>query len=461
MISIIIIIIVLFVIYFYVTYKNPNEERHLYDNNEYAHFSKLTRNNYWLCPKYIFTHPQKYILEKGDALYIPKNWWHWVFSYDNTFGVNYWWNDKVFFDNPKKFINFIKPIDLLDKNINKKVHTMVLGSENNQKFISSNLENYIKSNETDTYLITLNAFVNNTDFKNNMNNILQHPEFITNNNLNKNYNFWYCIKEKDTGLHQDDNFGLLCVLSGKKIVYLYPPSDRKYLNPYPLQPDWTNHEYEDLEFNIYKSNGFIKDVIPSSRILYETMRKNPKNNVDIKKIVTDIVTKMTNIFGFNKIIWEAICDKVGNISWKYYFHNLDKYRKSKYLTNNNEIFNKLKNIDWLNNFKSYDLESLKLNNTFSFEIHNNIEYKPTIDLCINMNKSIELPFYGKTYNYNGIDLVYKNSFILCELDHFIKNIDEILDYFEFNYLKQEILNELLQYNYVKLIAFFKNNNLFV
>ena len=468
-IIIITIILIILVLTIFFSRKNPNDKRHLYNNNEYAHFSKLNTSNYWFYPKYYFSHPQKFELKEGDALYIPKNWWHWVFSYENTFGVNYWWNEndtnKIFFENPKKFTNYIKPINLLDKNIDKKINTKILGSnKTDQKFITSNLDKYIKSNEDDTYLITLNAFVNNTEFKNYIKNILEHPDFIKKNQLDKNYNLWYCVKEKDTGLHQDDNYGLLCVLSGKKTVYLYPPSDRKYLNPYPLEPSWTNYNYEDLEFNIFKSNGYKKNKIPSSKILYETMRKNPKNT-DIKQIVTDIVSKMTNIFGYNKIIWGAKCDKKGNIWWEYYFYDIDKYRKSEYLLGNyNKNFNKIKEISYLRNFKTYDLESLNLNNIsiFSFEIHNT-EYVPTIDLYINMNKdkSIKLPFYGKTYNYNGVDLTYKNSFILCTMKHFLENIDEILDYFEFRYLKKEILNEVLKYKYVKLMTFYKKNDSYI
>ena len=44
--------------------KNPNDKRHLYDNNKYAHFSKLNTSNYLFYPKYYLSHPKKYVLKK-------------------------------------------------------------------------------------------------------------------------------------------------------------------------------------------------------------------------------------------------------------------------------------------------------------------------------------------------------------------------------------------------------------
>ena len=45
-------------------------------------------------------------------------------------------------------------------------------------------------------------------------------------------NFWLNNGNIDTGLHYDDNHGLLCLFSGKKVVTLFPPSDTKYLYPW-------------------------------------------------------------------------------------------------------------------------------------------------------------------------------------------------------------------------------------
>ena len=49
----------------------------------------------------------------------------------------------------------------------------------------------------------------------------------------------------DTGLHYDDNDGILCCLSGTKVIF--PPSDTKYLYKFETY-DWMNHKA--IEFNI-------------------------------------------------------------------------------------------------------------------------------------------------------------------------------------------------------------------
>ena len=89
----IVLLIMVIMLLVYIYEKDPkNYGRHLYDNNKYAHFSKITAQNIIIHPKYLFAHPQKFILNAGDALIIPKGTWHWVLSDKNTFGVNYWYD---------------------------------------------------------------------------------------------------------------------------------------------------------------------------------------------------------------------------------------------------------------------------------------------------------------------------------------------------------------------------------
>ena len=53
-------------------------------------------------PKYILARPTKYVLKAGDALKIPKFYWHWVISDANTFGLNYWFEDSDYrLDSPE------------------------------------------------------------------------------------------------------------------------------------------------------------------------------------------------------------------------------------------------------------------------------------------------------------------------------------------------------------------------
>ena len=467
----IIIFITLLVLYFLFRYiyKFDNFERHLYDNNDYAHFSKITKNNFWTYPKYYFSSPQKFILNPGDALVIPKKWWHWVTSYENTFGINYWWNDNELFEKPQIIHNFIEPVDILKTDvINQKFDNIILDGVSNKLKNFNQLKNYLDKNQDESYLLTLQAFVENSSFKNQFEKFIKHPEFVQKNNINKNYNLWYCIKNVDTGLHYDDNYGLLCVLSGQKIVYLYPPSDSKYLYPFDLMPKWVNHSYEDFEFNIYKSNSVINNVIPSSRILYETMRKsnNFNFNKDIKKSVVQIVDKLIDVFGSNKIIWGAKCDKNnGNVWWEYYFYNIDKYRKTNAFKNNfPNLFNKLELINWLDYLKSYDkniLNKYKNATITSLEVHNKSDFKSSIDFYINLNDKIDLPFYGKTMNYDGKNIIDKNYFIVCTIDYFYQNIDYLMNYFKFSNIKDLFLNEIKKYNYVDIISFYRKNENYI
>ncbi len=465
----IIIFVIIVVLYFLIKYINKfdNSERHLYNNNDYAHFSKLTKNNYWTYPKYFLSSPQKYILNPGDALVIPKGWWHWVNSFDNTFGINYWWNDKKLFDSPRIINNFIEPVDILKTNIiDKNFDNIVLDGVTNKLKNVNELSNYVNKNKEESYLLTLKAFVENSDFKNEFEKFIKHPEFVKKHNINKNYNLWYCIKNIDTGLHFDDNYGLLCVLSGKKIVYLYPPSDIKYLYPYDLEPKWTLQPYRNFEFNIYKDNGLIKDVIPASRILYESMRKSNNLNNDVKKSVTQIVDKLISIFGSNKIVWGIKCDKnTGKLWWEYYFYNIDSMRNTnKHVDNFPNLFKKLKSIDWLDYLDKYD------NNTFnkyknatitSFEVHNKSDFKSSIDFYVNLNDKIDLPFYGKTLGFDGKNITNKNYFIVCTVKYFYENIDKLMNYFKFEHIKSLIIDEIKKYDYVDIISFYRKNDNYI
>src|SRR5207245_142987 len=69
-----------------------NYDRHLYDNNKYAHFSRIVREDFKEYPLLQYAKPIDIVMNAGDVLYIPKNWWHWVKSYGRTMAVNYWWD---------------------------------------------------------------------------------------------------------------------------------------------------------------------------------------------------------------------------------------------------------------------------------------------------------------------------------------------------------------------------------
>jgi hypothetical protein len=462
-ILLLILIILIFLISFYYNYtlKFNNDERHLYDNNNYAHFSKITKNNIYFYPKYLLSNPQKYILNEGDALIIPKKWWHWVFSYENTFGINYWYDhNHELFTEIQIIENFIKPCNIKNNKIKNYLFNFETLNGNKDDIININMDDLINSTKNNEYLLTLDAFTNNKDIRYFLSENIEHPQIIIDNKLNKNYNFWYSPNKMDTGLHYDDNNGILCVLSGKKIVYLYPPNDSKYLYPYDIKPKWFYNKFEDMEYNIYKlNNDILDDKIASNNILYESFRNTKKSMCKIVDYL-DKYSKKIN----NTIIYGIKNDK--SKKWyEYYFYNIDKYRKTQYYHENFNIIdtiNYLCKCDYMNVLNTINLyvlsEFIKDKNItiFSFEAHES-GVLDNIDIHVNNNDINQFPFYGTTYNMNKDIITKKNIFIVDTYKHFIDNIDYYCNYFNLYYLKNEIIEEYKKYNYVENISFYKKS----
>ena len=102
---IILIVVVIIFIYYYRTV-NINNIRHLSDSFQYAHFSKINAYNYFLYPQFLlFTSPQRFIINEGESLIIPKNWWHWVISTEKSFSINIWYNSRNEIKAPYKLNN--------------------------------------------------------------------------------------------------------------------------------------------------------------------------------------------------------------------------------------------------------------------------------------------------------------------------------------------------------------------
>ena len=154
---------------------------------------------------------------------IPKKWWHWVFSYNNTLAINYW-NDSEseLFNNPKIINKFIDLLDLKkNERINKYLFNFNVLNGDTDILSNKNIKSLLNSKNNNEYLLTLDAFTYNREIKSFLAELIKHPKLIKDHDLDKNYNFWYSPNIMDTGLHYDDENGILCVLSGKKTVYLY------------------------------------------------------------------------------------------------------------------------------------------------------------------------------------------------------------------------------------------------
>lgn len=167
----------------------------------------------------------------------------------------------------------------------------------------------------------------------------------------------------------------------------------------------------------------------------------------------------------NKTIIYGIKNDMNKIWYEYYFYNMDKYRCSNKSLKNFDIIETIKQLrkepllNGLNEINLYILEQfLKDKNLtiFSFEVHN--ELLNELDLHINMNDTLNLPYYGETYNIKKDIIIKKNNFVVDELKHFIENIDNYCKYFNLINIKEHILSEINKYNYVDYIVFYKKTD---
>lgn len=459
--------IILLLSIFFAKYSNmtDNFERHLYDCHSYAHYSKITNDNIILHPKYIMTHPTKYILNIGDALIIPKGWWHWVFSEKNTFGINYWHNKNIeYLKEPKIVKRFVDNLDIVKEVNNIENNKVQVLNGSNNKIYDYSISDMFNTNKKEIYFMTLPAFIRNPQNKKIFDKYINHPKFITENKLQTNYNLWYSPNEMDTGLHYDDNNGILCVLNGKKTVYLFPPSDTKYLYPYDIKPNWINkNKYEIMEFNIFKNNNITTSKLHPSKILYESFRDRDK---ELCKIVDEIDKNIKNkkmIYGIKKDI-NTTSSKIDEIWWEFYLYNMDEHRKTNKIVNNFDIIdvmNKLSESSYhFKNFSNVNTDLLekftKKHNSviYSFEVREDSGIDGNIDIYTNNSDTIETPFYGETYRINSEE-THKFKFILLETQDLFENIGRYLNYLNITHVKNDFIKKIKEYSYVDKICIWK------
>lgn len=287
-IIILILILLLIIIYYYYNISiHFNDSRHLTNSYQYAHFSKINMYNFFLFPNFLlFTHPIYFTLNDNDTLFIPKYWWHWVITPEQTFAFNIWFSSDDLMNQPKQINNFYNnntnnKIFENIKNIFQNNSVNIYHYKNYDKkyddFIKENGNEYLQSEKGDSYFFTLDGYFNNDiektmnhndEIKQKLNNIIPTPEILKDKkNIEKN--FWISSKYFDTGLHYDNNDGYLHVVKGKKYIVLYPPSDSKFLQPYDTLPNYACNKAIRMNYNAYYLIDENITGLPSERILYE------------------------------------------------------------------------------------------------------------------------------------------------------------------------------------------------
>jgi hypothetical protein len=428
--------IIILVIYYIYSLKN-NNKRHLGDEYSFAHFSEINRYNYLLYPSLIYTHPIKYVLNENEALWIPKGWWHWIESYD-CIAINFWLSDL------KKELKFEYPFiskQKLSKKIIKKINNY-----NNQLTIWNSLDDVLYNDNKNKNQLTYNEIIitlpgysdkNKQNFKNDKINtnlinkidkFIKIPKFLEKiKNSDIDYNLWISNKFHDTGLHYDDNYGLLCVLKGKKNITLYPPSDSSYLYPLNIIPFWANNDPLIYQYN---ANTFIEKLnkhtsLPSSRLLYETLKCY--NNRKIILLISQLISK----YGNNRIIWGF---KLHNniIRWELYIYHYTNviYNKS-YSFNNIVLDDSQSSYIYNNNNNNMIIHS--------FDIYENGIIGNDIHFYYNNNNDIVVPFFGKGNTLKKDNtLQFESDFVLDTSTRFIENYDYYMK--KINYTNDKVFN---------------------
>lgn len=323
--------------------QKSNGAGHLYQDAKYAHFSQITEHNKHLFPSFKNASPQTFTLHKGDCLYIPSKWWHWVKSYgDRCLSVNFWFDTSspipphshatpTFYEGQVKHWKALDVwtdaylIEKVDPKIPQGLWIWTDQFASKRHISLSEFIKTYKGSKEFAYLITPSGYepkgtqgstgnshiveILRDDFD------LPFPEHM----INPGANFWMNFGGIDTGLHFDDDPGFLCVVDGWKEVTLYPPSDSKFLHPYPLTPIKLEPFKKLFISNVYQEGPNLEGInFTSSQMLEASLLRAPN--------VASIALKLQKTFGCGRIVY-GIKNRKGTIQWEFYFYGIDRTLK--------------------------------------------------------------------------------------------------------------------------------------
>lgn len=291
-----------------------NVNRNLTSEHGHAHFSAIDSGNYALTPSLLWTSPRRFHLAAGESVFIPRGWWHWIRTHGPSTAVNFWMkSDKTRSDVPHLILDSAQPPSLLTEI--EKAGTTADVWKSDVDVISSTAE----INADDEYVITLEGYRPvHTPFdklNEDMLNIAKKHAIIPSG---ADMNIWISKGYHDTGLHYDDNDGILTVLRGTKDITMYPPSDTPYLRPLTLIPAWARQKAAKVYYNLYHFDRYLPETsLPSSRILYESI----KNRAVLREITK--MKRETNI----QLVWGCKWQD-GVMRWEIYAYHYNIYNNS-------------------------------------------------------------------------------------------------------------------------------------
>lgn len=300
-----------------IPYKSDNEYKHKKTDSLYAHYSGVDEYDVDKFPKLQFAHPFTVTLREGESLYIPKKWWHWVKTTQKTFAINYWFIN-AYKENQAPFV-FQHTIEYDTKKLSAEevcVWNSTKHHLGDRKCIQT-FEEFYNSGQDDVCVITLNNFelgASNVNIKNKLSNYIKFP---INNKISTiysyEYNLWFCSNKHDTGLHYDDEDGILSVIEGEKSIILFPPSDTQYLYPYDMSIEWTQAAATKFHYNAFRNyEGKVRGIC-SGNLLHQTCNGDARVLSNISKLYYQY-PNVNLIWGFKK-------DK-DQYRWEIYYYTL-------------------------------------------------------------------------------------------------------------------------------------------
>ena len=388
--------------------KSDNKYKHSNSDSLYAHYSMIDEYDCDIFPNLSSAHPIHFRLRKGESLYIPKKWWHWIKTTQKTFAINYWFNNKIVQD---PFI-FNHRIDY-DINLLNSEMVSVWKSEKNYGYAyedrsyETNFNQFYNSGKDDRCVITLSNHYSGKYNFNIKNKLFDCVKFPVNEKLlcdySYDYNVWITSNRHDTGLHYDDEDGILTIIEGEKDIILFPPSDTEYLYPYEVDYKWKKLPALDFRYNTYTNFGKV-DGICSGELLYATCGNDVR--------VLSNISKLYNNHGNTTLIWGF---KKTNDAYRW-----EIYRAS--------FMNKTKITSW-------DIHS----NTYDISEEEHYYFK------LGDESAIELPFWGYG-KYKKNDIIYDESkiFVIDRYENFYDNYDEYMNGLEYESIKLKFKKIILK-----------------
>ena len=292
---------------------SSNLHRHKKSDSLYAHFCDVDQFDTELYPKLKFTNPLHFKLEKGQSIYIPKGWWHWIKSTTKSFAVNYW------FSNDNKLDPFIFDYHF-QFDINKLNEQEVIiwnSSKYNEYSLVDSFEKFYNSGLDDRYVLTLSNYTDGEKNYKVKNVVKPYAKFPVHNKINYNesydINVWISSGKHDTGLHYDDEDGILTLLEGSKDLILFPPSDSENLYAYNTKYNWRRKKAINFLYNSFNIKETISGI-PSSELLFKTC------NGDVR--VLSNISRLFEKYGRN-LVW-GFKKSGDDYRWEIYKYDLQQ-----------------------------------------------------------------------------------------------------------------------------------------